>query len=59
MLNEDDEFINHYGKLICSNNSYSIETNITTEEEIYIEKMLEDEIVQYVNKALEERIYEE
>lgn len=57
-LDDNDEFINQYGKIIGADNSYAIETNLTKEEIEYIKRMLEDEIVQYVNNAIEENMYE-
>lgn len=57
-LDDNDEFINQYGKIVGKDNSYAIETNISREEIEYINNMLEDEIVKYVNDALEENMYE-
>ena len=57
-LDDNDEFINQYGRIISNDNSYAIETNLTKEEIEYVNRMLEDEIVQYVNNALEENMYE-
>lgn len=58
-LNEKDEFIEQYGKLIQQDDNFSIETNLTPLEISYIKEMQEDEIVKYVNNALEENLYGE
>ncbi len=53
-LDENDEFIEKYGKLITSNDNYYIETNLLPEEIKYIKEMEKDEIVQYVNGVIDD-----
>lgn len=55
-LDDHDEFINQYGRVIEENGQFMLETNLTKEEIAYIEEMLQDEVVQYVNDALEEAL---
>ena len=57
-LDEKDEFVNKYGRLVKKKDNYYLETKITQEEIEYIKKKAEDEIVKYVNNAIEENLHE-
>ena len=57
-LDLNDEFVKKYGRLIYSDDSFFIETNLSDMEINYIKNMSEDEIVKYVNNAVEESLNE-
>ena len=57
-LEENDEFIKKFGKLMIENEKYYIETNLISEEIDYINKSLNDEIVKYVNDTIGENLYD-
>ena len=53
-LDENDEFIKNYGKLIKEKDNYYLKTDLEQRELYYIEKQSKEEIIQYVNSAIEE-----
>lgn len=55
-LDSHDEFIYHYGRLVGDNDNYSIETQLSADEVNYIQEMLKDEVVQYVNETIGESL---
>lgn len=57
-LDDNDEFIKHYAKLVKTNDQFSLLTNLTEEEIKYINNSLEDEIVKYVNDTIGDNINE-
>ncbi len=50
-LDENDEFIEKYGKLVETDGNYYIETQLNDDDINYIEEMKNDEIVTHVNDA--------
>lgn len=57
-LDSNENFIEKYGKLVQEEDSFFIETNLSSMEIDYIKKISEDEVVQYVNDAIEENLHE-
>ena len=57
-LDEHDEFIQQYGRLVQQNESYYLETKLTNQEIQYIRNQLQDEIIRYVNDTVEESLHE-
>ena len=53
-LDENDEFIKKYGKLIKEKDNYYLKADLEQSELYYIEKQSKEEIIQYVNSAIEE-----
>lgn len=56
-LNENDEFVELYGKLIEEDGKYNI-ISVSDEEEKYIDETRKNEVVKYVNNAIKEAIDE-
>ena len=55
-LDDKDEFVNSYGKIISENKEYKLKT-ITDKNTIdLINKEAEDEIIKYVNKEIQDNI---
>ena len=52
-LDEDDNFVKRYGKLVTIDGQFNINTQLSTEEMKYINITREDEIVKYVNETIE------
>lgn len=57
-LDDNGEFVKHYGKLIKFNDNFGIETKLVQGEIEYIEKSMQDDIVKYVNDTIEENLHE-
>ena len=55
-LDAHDEFVTHYGRLVGEEDNFSIETKLSADEISYIEEMLQDEVVQYVNNTIGETL---
>lgn len=56
LLDENDEFITYYGKLIEENNT-SFLTPISEDETNHLKSLMDDEIIAYVNEQIQEAIY--
>ncbi len=55
-LDDKDEFVNSYGKIVSENDEYTLKT-VTDKKTIdLINKESEDEIVKYVNKEIQDNI---
>ena len=55
-LDENDDFINNYGKIVEDNGNYVLRI-ITDEKTInYINKESEDEVVKYVNQEIQDNL---
>jgi hypothetical protein len=52
-LDDNDNFIKRYGRLINENGQFSIYTELTRDEIKYVNITREDEIVRYVNDTIE------
>ncbi len=57
-LDDDDNFIKRYGKLVMIDGEFNINTELSREEMKYIDITREDEIVKYVNETIEGAINE-
>ena len=57
-LDENDDFVKQYGKLIHSKDGFALNTNLTVFEKEYIEKALKDEVIQYVNDVIGDSLHE-
>ena len=57
-LDENDEFVKQYGKLIHSEDGFALETNLSVFEKDYIDKSLKDEVIQYVNDVIGDSLHE-
>lgn len=55
-LDDNDEFVEKYGKLVSNEDSYYIEVNLSDDEIKFIEASRDNEIVHYVNKIIEDNI---
>lgn len=57
-LDENDEFVKQNGKLVHTKDGFAIDTNLSVFEIDYIEKSLQDEIIQHVNQAIGDSLHE-
>lgn len=55
-LDENDDFLKKYGKLVSKNGHYYIETNLNSYDIDLISKMRNNEVVSYVNDIIEDNI---
>ena len=58
-LDENDEFVKKYGKLVHTKDGFALETNLSVFEKHYIDEAQKEEVIQYVNEAIGESLYGE
>ena len=56
MLDDQDQFVKKYGRLVKLDEEFYIETHVSDEEIQYIHNMEKEEVVEYVNQTIQEAL---